>query len=330
MDLSQLEKKTLEVSRGLTYTYYTSPAKDSKPTIALFHGWPDSAELWAQLINDYLVPDGYGVLAQDNLGFGDSSKPTDPAAYSWDLMTGDIIQILDAERLPAVIAIGHDWGSGLSQRLYNFHPSRVAGLALLQVPYSPPTGQDFDYDGMTALLRQLFGHECFGYWLFFGAADSPRLMGDNLDSVHALLFGSPDNWIEHVCARDGFRNWVAQGRTRDTLPFADGAFKARFVDRLSRGGFTAPNCWYRANMEQVMSKADRLVPDENKALRVPVLFWLAQQDPLGKAELLQPSIEAGLLPNLKVVKRDGGHWGLLEHPDVVGKDVLDWLKETAS
>jgi pimeloyl-ACP methyl ester carboxylesterase len=47
MDLSKLTQKKLDVSRGFTYTYYTFPAQGSKPTLILFHGWPDTARLWA-------------------------------------------------------------------------------------------------------------------------------------------------------------------------------------------------------------------------------------------------------------------------------------------
>ncbi|KAL6399572.1 hypothetical protein AUP68_18122 [Ilyonectria robusta] len=110
MDLSKLTRKTLQVSRGFSYTYYTSPAQDSKPTLILFHGWPDTARLWAGLINDYLLPLGYGIVALDCLGYGGTSKPTDLSSYAWQHMTADAVEILDAEKLATVISVGHDWG----------------------------------------------------------------------------------------------------------------------------------------------------------------------------------------------------------------------------
>lgn len=119
MDLSKLTKKTLTVSRSLTYTYYASPSHPSKPSLFLCHGWPDSAHLWSDLINNYLLPKNYGIIALDCLGYGETSKPTDPQLYSWRDLTADAIEILDAEHLPSVIALGHDWGSTLCQHLYN-------------------------------------------------------------------------------------------------------------------------------------------------------------------------------------------------------------------
>lgn len=72
--MDKLEKKTLDVSRGFTYTYYNSPAKDSKPTLLLIHGFPDAPETYEEVIRDYLVPNGYGVIAIDCLGYNGTSK----------------------------------------------------------------------------------------------------------------------------------------------------------------------------------------------------------------------------------------------------------------
>jgi soluble epoxide hydrolase / lipid-phosphate phosphatase len=73
----------------------------------------------------YLQPAGYGVVAVDDLGYAGSSKPADSASYALNLMARDLCEILDAENLDQVISLGHDWGSILAQRLYNFHPERV-------------------------------------------------------------------------------------------------------------------------------------------------------------------------------------------------------------
>lgn len=48
------------------------------------------------------------MLAPDMLGYGGTDKPTDPAAYVPSLLTKDVIDILDAEKLDKVVSIGHD------------------------------------------------------------------------------------------------------------------------------------------------------------------------------------------------------------------------------
>lgn len=327
MSLSKLTKKTLTVSRSFTYTYYVSPAHDSKPSIILLHGWPDSAQLWSGLINDYLLPQGYGIVAPDCLGYGETSKPTDPKFYSWRDLATDAIEILDAERLPSVIAVGHDWGSTLSTRLYNFHPTRILGVVTINVAYMPPTGS-FNLDAVNEITRQTYGYGLLEYWYFFTSDDGIKSMNQNLESVYCMAFGDPRTWLETMTAPGGARQFVSESRVQPTLPFATGEHKRDFMDRLGKeGGFAAPSCWYKAFAFGVQDEADRQVADENKVIRVPVLYWGGEGDVVGRPDRLQLPLDAGLLPDVKSITRDGGHWALLERPGVFGEDILGWLQE---
>ncbi|KAF3394086.1 Bifunctional epoxide hydrolase 2 [Penicillium rolfsii] len=327
MSLSKLTKKTLTVSRGFTYTYFVSPAHDSKPSIILFHGWPDTAQLWSGLINDYLLPQGYGLVALDCLGYGGTSKPTDPKFYSWRDMSTDAIEILDAEQLPSVITLGHDWGSVLAARLYNFHPTRVQGVVTINIAYLPPTGQ-FNLDAANAMTRQDCGYALYEYWYLFTSDDGIRIMNQNLESVYCMAFGDPPTWLETMAAPDGARKFVSEGQTQPTLPFATAEHKKDFMDRLSQeGGFAAPSCWYRSLTTGLQNEVEQQVPDEHKVIKVPVLFWGGEGDAVGRPDRLKLPIDAGLLPDVKSITREGGHWALLEHPDVFGQDVVDWLHE---
>ncbi|SPO06294.1 related to epoxide hydrolase [Cephalotrichum gorgonifer] len=328
MSLSNLTQKTLKVSRGFTYNYYTSPARDTKPTIILFHGWPDTAHLWADLINNHLVPNGYGVVAPDCLGYGGTSKPTDPASYAWEHMTADAVEILDAENLTTVISLGHDWGSAMCQRLYNYHPSRVSGLVMVNVPYIPPTGE-FDLDAVNAVTKAVFGAGIYEYWHFFTADDAPGIMQKNPDSVYTAAHGPPESWLQNWCTPGEMRKWVSEGHVQPTLPYATAEHKADFIQRLGgEGGFEAPSCWYKAFTTNVQSKSDKLLAEEAKTVNVPTFFWGGEQDFVCRPAALQPSIAAGLLPQLSTVTREGGHWALLEKPAVFGQDTLEWLQKT--
>ena len=100
--------KDTTVSRGLTYHYYYSPAQPSKPTLLFCHGFASGSRDWQGLAL-LLKEKGYGVLIPDMLGYGGTAKPKDPAAYLPSLVSRDIIDILDAEKLTTVIAVGHDW-----------------------------------------------------------------------------------------------------------------------------------------------------------------------------------------------------------------------------
>ncbi|KAF9872949.1 putative epoxide hydrolase [Colletotrichum karsti] len=327
MDLSKLNQKTLQVSRGFTYTYYTSPAQPSKPTLALIHGWPDTAKLWAGLINSHLLPAGYGVLALDCLGYGGTSKPTNNESYSYQQMATDITEILDAEGIPEVVALGHDWGSGLAQRLYHFYPARVSGLVMVNVPYMPATA-DFDLETVNNVTRDAYGMGIFEYWHFFKAEDAAGILNENLEAVYSIAFGDPEAWPGVLCTPDGMRKWVSEGRTHPTLPYATAEHKADFMGRLGEEpGFDAPLRWYKAMVVGVQNEAERSVPAEGNVVEMPTLFWGGEQDYVCRAAGLEPHVDAGLLPKLKTVTREGGHWALLERPAEFGQDVVAWLQE---
>ncbi|EKM49435.1 uncharacterized protein PHACADRAFT_201695 [Phanerochaete carnosa HHB-10118-sp] len=63
----------------------------------------------------------YGVLALGTLGYGGANKSIDPAAYVPNLISKDIGDVLDAEKLEKIIAIGYDWCCKAISRLTNHH-----------------------------------------------------------------------------------------------------------------------------------------------------------------------------------------------------------------
>ncbi|GKT41253.1 bifunctional epoxide hydrolase 2 [Colletotrichum spaethianum] len=318
MDLSELTKKTIDVFRGSTYTYYTSPAQKSKLTLILFHRWPDTAHLW-----------GYGITAVDNLGFGESSKPTDTKIYACDGIAADAIKILDAEGINKAISLGHDWGCMIAQRLYNFHPNRVCGLVvMLNVAYTVRTDQ-FDLDKINEKTKKMFGRGIHEYWHFFTADDAFEIMNQNLESVYAAVFGKPEIWYETVVTLGGMRRFVSEGRTQPTQPFATSEHKADSMERFSKdGGFAAPRCVYTATSTAAQTESDRKLTEEAKTVKVSVLYWGGTRDYVCRPELWQQSIASGIPPNVKSLTRAGGHWAFLERPREFGMDVLRWLQDT--
>lgn len=169
--MDTLTKKTITTKRGFEYTYYVTPAAAGKPTLLLHHGFPDQAEEWEDLIVKHLKPAGYGVIAPDLLGYGGTSKPTDPAAYKFGGMTADVVEIVDAEKVDKVVSLGHDWGSRAAQMFFNLHPERVSGLVMVNVPWMGAAKGPFDLDAVLAQTEQVFGYGTFWYWKLFTADD---------------------------------------------------------------------------------------------------------------------------------------------------------------
>jgi soluble epoxide hydrolase/lipid-phosphate phosphatase len=110
--------KNLKTSRGMLYSYYQraptadvlsslDPNDPPLPALLFLHGFPTSSRLWKRQISFFLER-GFVVCAPDLLGFGNTSKPTETGAYRSSLICKDIVEILDAEDMDRVIAIGHD------------------------------------------------------------------------------------------------------------------------------------------------------------------------------------------------------------------------------
>lgn len=94
--------------------------------IILLHGFAMGLERWrgAGYIGT-LVPH-YSVIAIDARGHGSSGKPHDRSAYTPDLMTGDVLAVLDAEGVQAAHFWGYSMGGRILRNLYERVPDRVA------------------------------------------------------------------------------------------------------------------------------------------------------------------------------------------------------------
>ena len=324
--MESLTKKTLKVSRSFTYTYYISTAKPSLPTVLLIHGCPDSAELWSDLITTHLQPAGYGIVAVDDLGYAGSSKPTDSASYALNLMTNDLCEILDAEKLDQVISLGHDWGSILAQKLYNYRPERVNGLVVMNVAYAPLSAQPFDLDQMNTMMTKMIGYGPYWYWYFFTSEEGPKIMDAHVESAFTVLHADPTTWMETLCKQDGLKNYLLEDRKQEVLPYATTDMRKDFVKRMSNDGFAGPLLWYNALLEGLHLETERKMLHETNVVKVPVLFIAATKDPLGLKAAIEQPIQLGLLPDLTIEEVEAPHWCMLAKPKEVGEGLTKWLK----
>ena len=101
--------ESLQLKDGTTYAFvFSSAVEPQKPTFLLLHGFPSSSWDWRQQIFQ-LKEAGYGVLAPDLLGYGDTDKPDELKAYSMKRMSGHMVEILQAKGLELVVGVAHDW-----------------------------------------------------------------------------------------------------------------------------------------------------------------------------------------------------------------------------
>lgn len=169
---SLAKKKCL--SDGTTYGYVASaPTGPDKPTFLLLHGYPSSSYDWRHQIAS-LSASGFGVIAPDLLGYGDTDSPSDAGAYRMKSMAGHMAEILDNEGVSRCVAVSHDWfvilvhwcvtrllyrfssaytcsrGSALLSRLTTYIPERLLGAVFISVGYVEPA-LVWDIGKLTAL-----------------------------------------------------------------------------------------------------------------------------------------------------------------------------------
>ncbi|TLD30655.1 hypothetical protein PspLS_01807 [Pyricularia sp. CBS 133598] len=337
--MEDFTKKTIKTTRGFDYAYYVSPHfNPSSPTLFFVHGFPDHALMWDEVVAHVLSNPStasYNAIIPDTLGYGGSSKPTDPAAYSFPAMADELAEILDAEHVAQAVVVGHDWGSFLSQNFLWFHRDRVLGLALVSVAYMPPDpAGKRDMAASAALFQQKFGYRQYAYWELLTAPDAPALLNANLERTYEALHGDRPQWMREIfCETGAFRAFVEgthQQNGKVTLrPFAQTEKRRRqFIDRFRSDGFDAPVQYYVSGKTRGMfAEGPRQVALDALRVDLPVLFVGSTGDAVCRHELIEGAVKAGLLPDLeKHVVQDCGHWIPMERPQELGGYLAAWLE----
>ena len=89
--MDRKQYKSIQTQRGHTYSYYLANEQATE-TILFLHGFPSSSQDWAEQVK-FFSAKGYKIIAPDLLGYGGSSKPTDPIEYKLRAIANDVIDI---------------------------------------------------------------------------------------------------------------------------------------------------------------------------------------------------------------------------------------------
>ena len=181
------QKVLRSLSSGHTYSYIHTIASVRSETFLLLHGFPSTSLVWNKL-SAQLTKAGYGVLAIDLLGCGDSSKPTDVQEYALSRISEHVKEIMVHEQLDQVIGVGHDWGAMLLARMWWFCPEFFSSLVFMTVPYQTP--QPLDLDTMNFQTKDMFGYEMGGYWYFLTSPETPAIMAGKVSSNFPFQYKS--------------------------------------------------------------------------------------------------------------------------------------------
>lgn len=116
-------------SDGLAIAYEVA---GDGPPVVLVHGFAsDRKRNWGNARwFETLINAGRRIVALDCRGHGDSDKPHNPAAYTADLMSGDVVRLLDHLGIARADLMGYSMGGRIAAVLLVRHAERF-GCAVL-------------------------------------------------------------------------------------------------------------------------------------------------------------------------------------------------------
>jgi len=288
------------------------------PLVVLCHGFPELAFSWRHQI-PALAAAGYRVVAPDQRGYGESSRPEAIEAYDIVQLTDDLVGLIDHYGEDDAVVVGHDWGAPVVWNLAQRAPERVRAVVGMSVPHirrapAPPV----------TLLKSMFG-DVFFYILYFqrpGVADAE--LGSNARTtmtrfLSAISGDSPDGSWRVLQKGAGFLD--AMDDPKELPAWLSQADLDVFVEAFERTGFTGGLNWYRnidRNWELSEAWSDRPIDQ-------PALFVGGEFDPVLRFTSLD-GLDT-LVPGLrgKHLLAGGGHWIQQERPTEVNQLLVEFL-----
>ncbi|KAK7694220.1 hypothetical protein QCA50_001400 [Cerrena zonata] len=320
--------KDIITKRGYKYHYYYVPAQGSKKTLLFSHGFPSTSQDWSRLV-PHFEKQGYGIIVPDNLGYGGTDKPLDPAEYKGTLLAKDLIDIVDAEKVDKVIAIGHDWGSLIVARLASVAPERIFAYAFMAVSYSAPN-PDYDFEAILKAQKEIFGYELFGYQKYLAEDTTAAVLEANWDTVFGIFWPEdPLVWRTDFAPLGALEAAIKEGKKRPLPSYLTEEDKKRMTKALFAGGLAAPTSYYKVQVRELDRDDERTIPKElyYPPTSSPIFFAATDKDficlpSVQKAQLLNDNFKNH---DVTIVDYDSSHWVLLSHAEELGKDLDKWL-----
>uniref|UniRef100_A0ACD5XV43 Uncharacterized protein n=1 Tax=Avena sativa TaxID=4498 RepID=A0ACD5XV43_AVESA len=285
------------------------------PAVLLLHGFP---ELWLSWRHQMaaLAARGFRALAPDLRGYGDSSAPADPAAYTILHVVGDAVALLDHLSVPKVFVVGHDVGAQVAWHLSLLRPDRVRAVVALGVPYfprapSPATELFAAYgDGFYITQFQEPGRAEKAFARYDVATVLKKFYSLELD----LLAAPPG--VEVI---DFFE------ASPSPLPWMTDEELGQYADKFRKSGFTGPLNYYR----MLDTNWHLTAPWHGARITVPAKFIAGEKDTGVESFGTKRYIESGgfkaNVPDLEVAIIEGHHYLQQEQAEKVNTEILSFL-----
>jgi pimeloyl-ACP methyl ester carboxylesterase len=294
------------------------------PLVVLCHGFPECWYSWRHQL-PALAAAGYHVVAPDQRGYGQTTRPAPIEAYHIFQLTGDIVGLVHALGEERAILIGHDWGAPVAWYCALLRPDIFHAVVLLSVPYLQRSWTDVR---PTKAMQRLAGEQEF-YQLYFqepGKAER-QLEADVRRTMRMFLYAAsgdppPEKRWRFLFGKS--ETFLDTGSLPETLPdWLNEQDLDVFTREFERTGFRGGLNWYR-NIDRLWELTPFL---SRVTLPQPALFVAGDVDPVITMYREAFEVLEQTVPHLqqKVLLPGAGHWIQQERPGQVNELLLEFL-----
>ncbi|KAJ8130959.1 hypothetical protein O1611_g2665 [Lasiodiplodia mahajangana] len=277
--------KTLVTTDGYTYVYdYATAANASRPTVLLLHGFPASRHDWEHTI-PALAAEGYGVIAPDLLGFGDSSKPTELEAYNLK----DIFVFVTVPYGPAGLFFDIDAVNALSLETLGY-----AQFGYWYFFNSWDTADLISYN-LESTFSLVWTTNESSWGTDFANIGAARAW------ITANTTTEPPSWVTPEYKARWLRLYSQPNITVSSLNY------------------------YQAMLRGVHVADEAVLTDEDRKLRVPTLAVGSAKDQIATPDLQKAFIETWAVAGFQQLIVDSGHWVMQEKGDELNDILIEFI-----
>ena len=293
------------------------------PLVLMCHGWPELWYVWRhQLVA--LAEAGFHAVAPDMRGFGETTAPADPAAYTILHTVGDMVALVGALGASHALIVGHDWGAPVAWNCAMMRPDLFPAVAGMSVPHRrrgplPP---------LDSLRRS--GRSDYYYFYFLEQAAEDEFSRDPRFTIARIYYigagGTPreDKLSLYVDRQKGFL-----GASRAPVPpmaWLSEADRDLFGAAYAQSGFRGGLNWYR-NLDR---NWELTAPFDGAKITQPALFIAGAQDAIITGSLGRYALDEleTVVPNLegKLLIEGAGHWVQQERPAEVNAALIAFAR----
>jgi len=281
-------------------------------TLLCVHGFPDLWYGWRYQIGPW-VRRGYRVVVPDMLGYGGTQKPIEASNYSTKKLCADLAALLDLLEIKSAVVIGHDWGAFVVGRFALWHPNRILALAMLSVPYTPPSGNFTSVEDLVKYAPNL------GYQLYFASDKSNLEILAHLKKFLSLVYALD---LKGIVLTGSLEDQLIHGPDASSSAILTDQEFNHYYAEFSKGEMVGPLNYYRTTKfryDEEIGLSDDLRPD------LPYLLIWGTKDATSLPLAIAKSKE--YIPKFQDIALEGrDHWLMLEAKDEITESIIKWLE----